>query len=88
MNEKFYKDHCISRTHFAEIARVGRRSLLKYEHGLALRPTTIRRIETAIRVIEKHDLNWPVFSGGDRYLFMYESDRCDMLFQKLMERES
>lgn len=84
---KFYNRHNLSRNHFAELAHVGVRSVRNYERRIPLRRATTVRIEKTINIIRKYDLRWPMYSG-DRYMFLYEKDRQDMIFEKLKQREN
>ena len=69
----FYAKYNLNKTYFSEMAHVGVSTLIKYEKGVTIRPDAKDRIETAIRIIIKHDLIRPKFDRGEAMgFFGYE----------------
>lgn len=92
----FYKTYRLGRDHFAELAGVGRRTLIKYENGYPVRRDAKGRIEKAVEVVEKNNLRCPRYtdpgysSNGRfrRYEHMAALHRYDELFKRLLDRGS
>lgn len=59
--KEFYKEYNLNKYEFAEIAGVGVKSLIKFEHGEPIRKSTEDRIRKAMHVADTYDLVRPRF---------------------------
>lgn len=94
---KFYATYNLNKYEFAEIAGVGKNTLVKYANGKSIRSDSKERIEKAIRVAEKYNLMRPTFDYSQSFGFWSERYKCQhavkvkeykVRFKKLIEEES
>lgn len=83
--KEFYDFHRISRTHFAQLAKVAYSSLMKYELGEPVRYETKLRIEVAMQVIEDYKIFYNQYSYGDD-LLRAENRVTDKVVSRIFDR--
>jgi hypothetical protein len=94
MNE-FYKKYHTNKTYFGELIGVGTRTLVKFADGKQIRESSRARIELAIRVFEKYNLERPQYDNGmslwnrgyNTY-FHIELEKYNRKVKELIEKES
>lgn len=89
---EFYIEHNIGKTHFAELAKVGLKTLKKYEQGKPIRSDSRQRIEFAKRIFENNELVYPdvINPFGGCFTFMrYRKDveEMDKKYHELVIKE-
>lgn len=92
--EYFYEKYNLSRCYFAKLVGVIPQTLTKYTKGESIREDARKKIETAMRVIEKNKMRKPEYDRHYAFDTRYNSRYCDMiriyehLVRVLIERES